>query len=347
MNYRKLGGTCFNISEIGYGTWQIANDPSMWTGADLVESESCLKEFVNQGGNFIDTAWIYGWSSEYPGRHPSEELVGAFIKKNNFKDKIIVATKIPPKNMKWPAWKGIPVSEVFPADHIEKCVDDSLRSLGLETIDLMQFHVWQDDFIVSEELKEVMQIIAKKGKVRYWGISVNDYQPTNCLEALATGLFSSVQTIFNIFHQKPAQELFPYAAKHNIGIIARVPLDEGGLSGKFTKDTIFAEGDFRSRYFTRERLKELSFHIERLKDICKRHNVGSVAELAFRFILSHPQVSTTIPGMRRMAHLKENMAISEKGVLSESILTELTQEVWERNFYPDVDPSLKNSGYLV
>ena len=249
--------------------------------------------------------------------------------------------------MKWPAWKGIPVEEVFPVDHVEKCVNDSLRSLGIETIDLMQFHVWQDDFIVSEELKNVMQKLTSDGKVRYWGISVNDYQPTNCLKALDTGLFSSVQTIFNVFHQKPSQELFSYAKKHNIGIIARVPLDEGGLSGKFTKDTVFAEGDFRGKYFTKDRLEELSFRIGRLENICEKYNIGSVAELAFRFILSHPQVSTFIPGMRKMRHLKENMAIPEKGALDPKILKELKNESWERNFYPDVDPSLKNTAYLA
>lgn len=347
MKYRKLGKTDLNISEIGYGTWQLANDPGLWTGADLVESEACLKEFVNLGGNFIDTAWVYGYSDAHPDRHPSEELIGNFIKKNNLKGKIIVATKIPPKNMKWPAWKGIPVEEVFPSDHIEKCVDDSLRSLGLDTIDLMQFHVWQDDFIVSEDLKKTMQKITNDGKVHYWGISVNDYQPTNCLKALETGLFSSVQTIFNIFHQKPAQTLFKYAEQNNIGVIARVPLDEGGLSGKFTESTVFAEGDFRSQYFTKERLKELAVRTKRLEDICKKYNIGSVAELSFRFILSNPQVSAFIPGMRKMSHLKENMTIPEKGALDPEILNELKNESWERNFYPDVDPSLKNTEYLA
>lgn len=347
MNYRKLGKTDLNISEIGYGTWQLANDPGLWVGADIEESKKCLKEYVSLGGNFIDTAWVYGYSDAHPDRHPSEELIGAFLAKNNLRSKVIVATKIPPKNMKWPAWKGTPIEEVFPADHIEKCVDDSLRSLGLDTIDLMQFHVWQDDFIVSEELKKTIQKITKEGKVRYWGISVNDYQPTNCLKALDTGLFSSVQTIFNIFHQKPSQELFSYATEHNIGIIARVPLDEGGLSGKFNEDTVFAEGDFRSQYFTKERLRELTVHTKRLENICKKYSIGSVAELAFRFILSYPQVSVFIPGMRKMSHIKENMTIPEKGALDKDILKELNNEAWERNFYPDVDPSLKNTKYLA
>ncbi|MFA6463828.1 MAG: aldo/keto reductase [Candidatus Paceibacterota bacterium] len=347
MKYRKLGKTDLLISEIGYGTWQIANDPGLWVGADIEESEACLKEFVARGGNFIDTAWVYGWNAEFPNKHPSEELIGSFLKKNNLKEKIIIATKIPPKNMKWPAWKGIPIEEIFPIDHIRKCVDDSLKSLQLDRIDLMQFHVWQDDFILSNEWKETLKEITKQGKVRYWGISVNDYQPSNCIKALDTGLFSSIQLVFNIFHQKPIDKIFPYAKKNNIGIIARVPLDEGGLSGKFSEDTIFAEGDFRGKYFTKERLKELSIRTDRLSKICKKYNIESIPELALRFILSYPQISTVIPGMRKMNHLKSNLSVSEKGSLEDKILKDLEIESWERNFYPDVDPSLKNSNYLA
>jgi len=347
MKYKILGKTGLKVSEVGYGTWQIANDPGLWVGADLAESEKCLNEYVSRGGNFIDTAWVYGWDVNYPNKHPAEELIGSFLKKNNLYDRVIVATKIPPKNMKWPAWKDIDVQNVFPSDHIKKCVDDSLQSLGVSSIALMQFHVWQDDFILNDELVETIKGITKTGKVQHWGISVNDYQPTNCLRALNTGLFSSVQTIFNVFYQKPTKELFAFAEKNNIGIIARVPLDEGGLSGKLNNDSVFELGDFRSQYFTKDRLKELSSRIDRLRNICVKYKIDSVPELALRFILSHPQVSVMIPGMRKIAHVKENTGISEKGPLDRKILDELYKEVWERNFYSDVDPSLKNSGYLA
>lgn len=347
MRYRKLGRSDLMISEIGYGTWQLANDPGLWVGANLGESYTCLKKYVESGGNFIDTAWVYGYSEKEPNKHPSEELIGSFLKDNNLKDKIIVATKIPPKNMKWPAWRGITVEEVFPKDHIEKCVNDSLNSLGLDTIDLMQFHVWQDDFILSEELKNTIKKITKEGKVRYWGISINDYQPTNCLKSLDTGLFVSIQTIFNIFHQKPAKDLFRYAKENNIGIITRVPLDEGGLSGKFTTETRFADGDFRSSYFTKERLVELVKRTDTLKIIAKESGISSLAELALRFILSHEEVTSTIPGMRKIHHTEENVSISDKPKLSAQLMQELEKLSWERNFYPDTDPSLKDSGYIV
>src|SRR3990167_2000099 len=243
MKYRTLGKTGLKVSEVGMGTWQLANDPGIWVGSDLKESIKALYKFVELGGNFIDTAWIYGYSRSRPKRHPSEELVGKFLKESGQRDKLIIATKVPPKNCKWPAWKGIPISEVFPNKYIERCVDDSLRSLGVDAIDLMQFHVWQDDFVDEDGWKETIRKIMKSGKVKNWGISINDYQPTNCFRAIDTALISTIQFIFNIFHQRPTEKLLPYAKKKNIGLIARVPLDEGGLTGTFTEDTVFEKGD--------------------------------------------------------------------------------------------------------
>ena len=257
MNYRTLGKTNLKVSEVGFGTWQLANDPNCWVGADLDESLRSLHRFVELGGNFIDTAWVYGYSEEYPNRHPSEELVSKLLKESKKKDQIIVATKVPPKNWKWPAWRDVSISEVFPNDHIEKCVDDSLRSLGVETLDLVQFHVWQDSFVDEDGWKYTIQKLSKVGKVKYWGISINDYQPSNCLKTLDTGLISTIQFIFNVFHQKPTEKLFPYAKEKNIGLIARVPLDEGGLSGNFEASTVFEKGDFRQNYFTKEETIEI------------------------------------------------------------------------------------------
>ena len=265
MEYRILGKSGLKVSEVGMGTWQLANDPNCWVGADLKESYKSLFEFVELGGNFIDTAWIYGWDDKKPKVHPSEEMIGKFLKERGGRDKLVVATKVPPKNMKWPAWKEIFISEVFPNDWIKKCVDDSLKSLGTDYIDLMQFHVWQDDFVKSDGWKEIITKIMKSGKVRFWGISANDYQPSNCLKACDTGLISTIQFIFNVFHQKPTEKLLPYAKKNNIGLIARVPLDEGGLAGRIGKGTKFEEGDFRSKYFTPNRLRKLDERISRLK----------------------------------------------------------------------------------
>ncbi len=332
MQYRTLGKTGLKVSEVGYGTWQLANDPNMWVGADLQESLKCLHQFVDAGGNFIDTAWIYGYSSENPQSHPSEELIGKFLKESGKRDSLVIATKVPPKNMEWPALDGVPISDVFPTDHIEKCVDDSLRSLGVDVIDLVQFHVWQDDFVKEDGWKETIQKIMKSGKVKHWGISVNDYQPTNCLKTLDTGLISTIQFIFNLFHQEPTKELLPYAKAHNIGLIARVPLDEGGLSGKLTVDSTFAEGDFRQTFFSKDRLVQLVEHTDALKKLLGTEAL-TLPELDLRYILSFDALSSVIPGMRKSEHVAANTAVSDGRKLSAQLLEELKKHAWERNFY--------------
>lgn len=345
MKYRTLGKTGFKVSEIGYGTWQLADDPNCWVGADLDESLRSLAKFIDLGGNFIDTAWIYGYDDKNPDRHPSEELIGKYLKQTGNRDKVIIATKVAPKNMTWPAWKNTPVSEVFPNQWIEKSVDDSLRSLGVDTLDLVQFHVWQDDFAKDEGWQETIQKIMKSGKVKAWGISINDYQPTNCFKAIDTGLISTIQFIFNLFHQKPTEKLLPYAKEHNIGLIARVPLDEGGLSGKFTEDTAFADGDFRAKYFTKERLQGLVIRSDKLKAILGQEAM-SLPELDLRYLLSFDDISTVIPGMRKTVHVEANAGVSDGRKLTNQLMEELKNHSWERNFYSNLDPSMENTNYL-
>ena len=345
MKYRTLGKTGLKVSEIGYGTWQLANDPNCWVGADLDESLRSLARFVELGGTFIDTAWIYGFDESQPDKHPSEELIGKYLKQSGKKDQPVIATKVPPKNMNWPALKGIPVSQVFPNDWIEKCVDDSLKSLGVDVIDLVQFHVWQDDFVDEDGWKETIQKIMKSGKVKYWGISVNDYQPINCIRALDTGLISTIQFIFNLFHQKPTEKLLTYAKEHNIGLIARVPLDEGGLSGNFTEETTFEEGDFRREFFTEDRLRELVKRTDELKKLLDGE-AKTLPELDLRYILSFDEISTAIPGMRKQRNVEANTFFSDGKKLSKELMEELRNHSWERNFYPAKDPSMKNTNYL-
>jgi len=347
MKYRILGKTGLRVSEIGYGTWQLADDPGMWVGADLKESLTCLYKYVELGGNFVDTAWAYGYSDEKPDRHPSEELIGKFLKELGRKREVVIATKVAPKNWHWPAWRKDKITDVFPNKHIEKQVDDSLRSLGVDVIDLVQFHVWQDDWVNEDGWKETIQKIMDSGKVKHWGISINDYQPSNCLKTLETGLISSIQFIFNIFHQKPTEKLLPYAKKNNIGLIARVPLDEGGLAGKFTKQTEFPKGDFRRKYFGGKRLDELIKRTDELKRLLGEE-AETLPELALRYILSFNAVSAVIPGMRRLKHVKANTAVSDKGRLSKELMEELKNHAWERNFYApgSVDPSMKDVGYI-
>lgn len=343
MQYRTLGKTGLKVSEVGYGTWQIANDPHLWTGATLEESLKSLHRYVELGGNFLDTAWIYGFDDAYPDRHPSEELIGKFLKEVS--EEIIVATKVPPKNMTWPAHIGSNVQDVFPKQWIITCVEDSLRSLSVDALDLVQFHVWQDAFASEEEWKETIQDLTKQGKVKHWGISINDYQPSNVLNTLDTGLIETVQFIFNIFHQKPTEKLLPYAKANNIGLIARVPLDEGGLGGNFTLDTKFDPGFLQESYFGGERLAELVKRTDALKAVMGSE-AQTLAELALRWILSFDEISSVIPGMRKLKNVEANTALSDGRKLSPELMEELKKHAWERNFYPAdaQDPAMEESG---
>ncbi len=347
MQRRTLGKTGLKVSEVGMGTWQLANDPNCWVGSDLNESLKSLYKFAELDGNFIDTAWIYGYSNDKPNRHASEELIGKFLKESGKRDQLVIATKVPPKNMHWPAWKKFPIKEVFPNDWIEKCVNDSLRSLEIETIDLVQFHVWQDDFVNSDDWKNMIQKIIQSGKVKHWGISINDYQPSNCLKTLDTGLISTIQFIFNVFHQKPTEKLLPYAKENNIGLIARVPLDEGGLTGKFTTETKFEDGDFRQKYFSPEHLAELVQRTDNLKKLLDKET-KTLSELALKFILSFDEVSTVIPGTRKIKYAEENTAVSDGRKLSPELREKLKGFAWERNFYGPgaTDPDTANTNYI-
>jgi len=219
--------------------------------------------------------------------------------------------------------------------------------LGVESLDVAQFHVWQDDFADRDEWKKVVERLTREGKVKNWGISVNDYQPSNCLRTLDTGLISTIQFIFNIFHQKPTEKLLPYAKEHGIGLIARVPLDEGGLAGNFTVETEFAEGDLRSKYFSGERLPELVRRTDALKELLG-DEAATLAELSLRYILSFDAISTTIPGMRKMKNVEANAAVSDGQRLSVDLLEKLKYQAWERNFYPEGsrEEGLRGAGYL-
>jgi aryl-alcohol dehydrogenase-like predicted oxidoreductase len=347
MKYRTLGKTGLQVSEVGMGTWQLAGKPWGWDAPDENESIKALYRFIELGGNFIDTAWVYGRVDEpgdEAGRHCSEELIGEFIKESGNRDKVVIASKIPGKNRKWPAWKDTPISEVFPKGYIEEMVDSSLKSLDIETIDLMQFHVWQDQFAEEDDWKTEIQNITKKGKVKHWGISINDYQPSNCLKTLDTGLIETVQFIFNIFHQKPTEKLLPYAKEHNVGLIARVPRDEGGLTGKLTLDSTFTD-DMRSKYFSKDRLQEFMSRIAKLEQLLG-NEAQTLQELALRYILTFDELSTVIPGTRKVKYVDDNVAVSDGKKLSSELMEELKHHAWERNFYVDLDPSLEKDGYV-
>lgn len=326
MKYRVLGKTGLKVSEVGFGAWGIGQ--GMWGPSDEKESLNSLRSAFDLGVNFYDTAWVYGDERTRDGQ--SEKLIGQLSGQVG-RDRIIIASKVPPKNFEWPALPGVKISEVFPQDWIINKVNDSLSRLGVETIDLMQFHVWQDGFAEDDGWKKTTQDLTKAGKVKHWGLSLNDYQPENCQKTVETGLISGLQLIFNIFHQKPL-EMFPFYKKHNLGVIARVPLDEGGLSGTVNEDSVFSKEDFRRDYFRGDRIKELSKRVVELKKLLGDEAV-TLSELALRYILSFEEVSTVIPGMRTPAHVKANAAIADGRPLSNQLLDKIAGYAWERDFY--------------
>ena len=316
MQYRTFGRTGWEVSEIGYGMWGMAG----WTGSEENEIRNALDRSVDLGCNFFDTAWAYGDGL-------SEQILNALLKRNKDK-RLYVATKIPPKNRKWPSRPNFSLKEVFPADYIIEYTEKSLKNLGVETIDLQQFHVWEDGWVEQHEWKEAVQKLTKEGKVRAWGVSVNRWEPDNCLNTLRTGLIDAVQVIYNIFDQAPEDNLFPLCRELKIGVIARVPFDEGTLTGTFTKSTKFPKNDWRSTYFVPENLKSSVDHADALKPLIP--SGMSMPEMALRFILSNPDVSTTIPGMRKLRNVEVNMASSDGKGLKSSLMNELKHHRWDR-----------------
>jgi aryl-alcohol dehydrogenase-like predicted oxidoreductase len=325
MKYRHLGKTGILVSEIGFGAWGIGGE--MWRGGDDAESMRALHKAVELGVNFFDTALAYG-------KGHSEELVGKLLKEH--KGQLYVASKVPPKNFQWPAPKGLKLQEVFPKQYVIDSTNQSLKNLNIDCLDLQQLHVWDDAWAADSKIWETVALLKKQGKIRNFGISINDNQPDNALEAAKTGNIDTFQVIYNIFEQTPEDELFPYCLKENIGVIVRVPFDEGGLTGNITPDTIFPPKDWRNRYFGGDRKKRVQERVELLKAHLG-DEAKTLPELALRFCLSHHAVSTVIPGMRSPRHAEMNVAASDGKPLSLSLRNELLHHRWIRNFYAEDD----------
>jgi aryl-alcohol dehydrogenase-like predicted oxidoreductase len=316
MQFRTFGRTGWNVSEIGYGMWGLAS----WTGSDEKEIEASLGAAVELGCNFFDTAWAYASGK-------SEKILGNLIR-NHPQTRLYTATKIPPKNFTWPSRREFTLNDCFPPDHIIEYTEKSLKNIGVETIDLQQFHVWEDRWAGDDGWKKAVETLKKEGKIRAVGVSVNRWEPDNCLETLKTSLIDSVQVIYNIFDQAPEGQLFPLCEELDIGVIARVPFDEGTLTGVITKDTTFPEDDWRSSYFVPENLQSSVEHADALRPLVPEGM--TMAEMALRFILSNKTVSTTIPGMRKINHLKANIGTGDGKGLPANLLAELKKHRWDR-----------------
>ena len=316
MKYRNFGRTNWQVSEIGYGMWGMAG----WTGSDDEESMQSLQLSVDMGCNFFDTAWGYGAGK-------SEHLLGELIRANKGK-KLYTATKMPPKNFKWPARREFTLDDCFPPDHIEEYVGKSLKNAGLGYFDLMQFHTWEDSWLEDERGINKMLDLKKQGLFNAIGISLNRWESWNGIKAVRSGLIDSVQVIYNIFDQNSKDKLFPACREMNVAVIARVPFDEGSLTGTLTKESKWPEGDWRNTYFVPENLIPSVEHVEALKPLVPEGM--TMSEMALRFILGEPAVSTIIPGMRKPVHAKSNLATSDAGPLDDDLMKELEKHRWDR-----------------
>jgi len=316
MKYRKLGRTGFEVSDVAYGLWGMSG----WSGSHDPESLASLQLAADLGCNFFDTAWAYG-----DGK--SDGLLGEIMARNPAK-RLYAASKVPPGNDRWPALPEYKYREVFPAEHVFRYADLIRKQLRVDTIDLLQFHVWDDGWADEPEFRSTVEKLKDGGWIRSFGLSLNRWEPRNGLKALRTGLVDVVQVIYNIFDQAPEDELFPACQELNVGVIARVPLDEGSLGGKMTLDTRFPKGDWRAGYFGPENLARTVQRVERLKQIVPAGM--TLPEMAVRFILSHPAVSTTIAGMRKEEHVRQNIASSDAGPLEPALLAELKKHRWDR-----------------
>jgi aryl-alcohol dehydrogenase-like predicted oxidoreductase len=309
------------VSEIGYGAWGIGK--SMWLGAEDDASLRALNRAVDLGVTMIDTALAYG-------NGHSEQLVGQVARERD--EPIVVATKIPPKNMTWPAPRGIDPDEAFPADYVRECTERSLRNLGLDTIDVQQFHVWSDDWVGRGSWLEGIEALKAEGKIRAFGVSINDHQPANALKLIESGDVDTVQVIYNVFDQSPEDELLPACEQHGIGVLARVPFDEGSLTGTIGPDTDFPDGDFRNHYFRGDRKQQVAERVQAILD-----DLGiereQLPEVALRYVLSHPAVSTVIPGMRTVRNVERNAAVGDGNGLPDDQVAKLKRHRWERDFY--------------
>jgi aryl-alcohol dehydrogenase-like predicted oxidoreductase len=320
MRYRTLGRSGVRVSEIGVGAWAMGG--GMWGGPRDADTRAALARAVEHGVNFIDTALAYGQGH-------SEALVGELVRQH---PEVLVATKVPPRSGQWPARPSARLEEFFPAEWIVSSCEESLRNLGLPHIDLLQLHVWADAWTDADEWYAAMVRLREAGKIRLIGVSINSHDPASAVRLARSGRVDALQVFYNLFDQSPEDELFSACQAHGVGVLARVPLDEGGLTGKLREDTVFPDGDFRSSYFGGGLLKETVRRVEALRPILEPA-AGTLVQGALRFCLSHPAVSTVIPGMRHVQQADDNCAASDAGPLPAEVLSRLREHRWVRRPY--------------
>jgi aryl-alcohol dehydrogenase-like predicted oxidoreductase len=302
---------------VGIGTWGMGG----WSGSDDDASRAAIGRALDLGCNFIDTARAYG-------NGHSEKLIRDALA-NWTGPAPFIATKVPPKNGRWPAKSTYDLEDVFPADYIRWATERSLANLGVACIDLQQFHVWTDAWAADDRWQRAVADLKAEGLVKAVGISINRWEPANAIRALRTGLVDAVQVVYNLFDQAPEDELFPVCQELGVAVIARVPFDEGSLTGTMTVNDTWPESDWRSLYFTPQNLRDTLARVDLVKaDLPPGMDLP---ELALRFILHHPAVTTVIPGMRTVRHVETNLAASDGRPFPADLLGAMRRHRWDRS----------------
>jgi aryl-alcohol dehydrogenase-like predicted oxidoreductase len=320
MKYRKLGRAGMDVSEIGFGAWAIGGS---WGPQNEKDSIDALHRSIDLGVNFIDTAAGYGSGK-------SERIIGEVLKTRS--EKVWVATKTPPLPGKWPPSPYCDMDERYPEKYLRENVEERLRNLQTDVIDVLQLHTWTRAWNRNPRPFETLRKLQAEGKIRAIGVSTPEQDQNSVIDLMRGGWIDTVQVIYNIFEQEPAAELLPVAQETNTGIIVRVVFDEGALTGKYTAETKFAEDDFRRNYFAGDRLERAARRAEKVKEDIADTGL-TMPQVALKFALMHPAVSTVIPGIRNVAQAEANIGASDLPDLSEATMLKLREHNWQRGFW--------------
>lgn len=320
MIYRTLGKTNLKVSEVGFGAWAIGGN---WGEQSEKDSINALHKSIDLGVNFIDTAAGYG-------NGKSERIIAEVLKER--KDEIIVATKTPPAPGPWPPSPYCKIENRFSESYIRRNVEERLRNLQTECIDLLQLHTWTRAWNKNPEPLLILRKLREEGKIKFIGLSTPEDDQNSVIDLMREGFVDVVQVIYNIFEQEPAAELLPVALETHTGIIVRVVFDEGVLTGKYNVNSKFAEGDFRNNYFAGDRLERAVQRVKKIKEDIIDSGL-SMPQIALKFGLSHKAVSTVITGIRNVHQAEMNIGVSKMPALSDEIMEKLRKHEWRRGFW--------------
>jgi len=320
MRTRKLGRNGPEVSEVGFGAWAIGGG---WGAQSEEDSLAALHRALDLGVTLIDTAAGYG-----NGR--SEQLIGRILRERD--QAVTVATKIPPLAGEWPPSPYCRAEERFPEEYLRANLEERRKNLDTDRIDVLQLHTWTRAWNRDPKPFRILRRLQEKGRIGRIGVSTPEHDQNCAIRLMKDGWIDVVQIIYNLFEQEPAAELLDVAAETGTGVIVRVPFDEGVLTGKFTRETLFAEGDFRRSYFAGDRLERAVRRAEEIRGDLEGKGL-TMPQAALKFILAHPAVSAVIPGMRNPTQAELNTAVSDLPEMSPDLLARLRRHNWLRAFW--------------